>query len=1166
MKERIPPLTKLSTFVGRIPELATFRQRLSIATIPAPIYSVTGPGGIGKSTVFARFEQISDEEDFTILRVDLEECRSAADVLTKLTSGPEGSVRFNRLRDSQSRLVQIWRMVGKKTRVWPGLLKDFAGAGIGGTVGGMLAGPAGIFVGATAGALAGTLTEQVAQSTMQTFSNVGISTDDALFAMDPEGALTSAFIEDVNMASNECRILLMLDGYDVPKRWNPWLFQMLLAPAGLKQQIPIAVSGRDHLGIEWRKLDREIVEFPLLPLLPGEAAQLARELGVTSEATINGIVTESHCIPWKVELLAEASLAGNLPQSTQTILGDSSNRLFVERVLNHLDDRQRTIVEAASIVRQFDQDRLKALLPARIESAEFYNFLQLGFIDQQTDGLWAVSNPVREELVRGMQQRAPDQYLGYNLKAATFFRTKMIRSTAEVRTNAAANSVYHALHCDPPTQITLTIEIFSLAAWPPDLATCDAIVGEVRARAADDESASCLQQYLEARIQGLRSEWMVARATLSKLSHTEGHCPPHLLGLALEQLGWIELYQGDLEAALKAFQKAHETFVSLGASAEIQLLLNKLGRANRRLGRWDLARAYHELITAEQLDSGAPTPAHIEAYRCLSRLWRDRGEWQKAIEACEKSIQLARAAKQTFDEALGSARAAELYCAEGRWNDAEISCNAAFPILLASKNDLAIGSAYHNSGRIAMWRDAKNQCLSSYVTALFHYRRFSANVGVVLLYLDLARFWIFQWQFDRALRYIHDATELAQTVGDRLPLATCCYLRGEVARLTGRFPEAKEEFVSALHDFERAENLYRVKETLLGLVMCLWKLQDPTYATARAKLRRLFRKETSVYLKLRFRLLELLLGKAKRRKATRDDISKIAEDAEHYSPTLGRQFINELGAIATPNFDRNAKHKQSANDETSIRNSSDYVISAAGELKINPGGESEKATIAGTFVILHHGLSSMRAEERVQGRVDSDLDPASNDTASKQSHAAVEQFAIRGVDWSTISLHTAPARRAYETAFLVAKELTKRMASDIEIRVWMDLDNICLGEWEGRLKSEMLSVIGYSRLSSGVDFGVKPPGLSPDNCYGERLLDVIARSISVLRLIARDRRNAIIVGHKMSLVIPATLLWAPSLVTDSHNRINWRNLKIPPGGFIVFDSGEAKIGSYESSC
>ena len=1153
MGERIFPLIKISPFVGRIREQKTFRERLVVCTLPAPIYSVTGAGGIGKSTLFAQFERICREDGFVTLKVNLEECRSSIELLTAATSTQQHAVPLERLRTSQCRLAQIWNTVAKKERILPDLLKDFSGSAIGSALGGVVGGPPGVLVGALAGAVVGKLTKDVADSTIHTFAQAGISTDDALFAMDPERALTNAFIEDVNLFAEDGRIVLMFDGYDVPRRWNRWILETLLTPNGIKPEIPVAISGKDLLGIEWRKLDREIVEFPLRELFPQEAASLARELGITSETEVAKIVEESHRIPWKIELLSEAYLAGHLAPN-ETLPSDASNHLFVERALSHLDERQRTIVEAATVLRQFDQDRLAALLPQNIESKEFSELLQMGFIDRETSGLWSVSDPVRKEILRGLQQRAPDRFIRYQLAAADFFRSKMITSSAELRTSAAANSVYHALRCDQPQRLNIILEIFSTAVWPPDLATCDAIVAEVNLEAAQIDSAGCLLQYLEARALGLRSRWVDARSKLSDLTKDAQQCSPQLLGLALEHLGWINLYQGELEAALKAFGKAYETFITLGASDEIQLLLNKLGKANRRLGRWDLARTYHELVIAEKPTAKTAKPAHIEAYRCLSRLWRDRGEWKTAIDACEKSIEFARAAKQTFDEALGLARVAELYCAEGRWNDAEIACNAAFPILLASRNDLAIGSAYHNSGRIAMWRDAHDDCLSNYVTALFYYRRFAANVGVVLLYLDLSRFWILQRQFDRALRYVEDATQLAVDIGDTLPIASCNYLRGEIARITGKLEVSQDSLARALVGFERAENVHGIRETLLSLVPCVWKSRDPDYRKMRKRLNDLLWTETSDYLLLRFQLVGALLSsKSPPSKASRDKVAKVIQEAQRYSPALGRNFTEETRLVW--NQQQSNKRYESTPSSDSADN---YVLCPGGELKQrNPPNKSPQ--LCGTFITAHHGLTKLRAEGRIQGRIDSSLVPETRESASRLAQAITKEFTARDVNLSTISLHSAPARRTYETAFAVATELIAKGAADIQIRIWMALDNICFGEWEGRLKSEVAAVTEYTRISSGFDFGAQAPGLSPDGIRGERVIDVLRRTICAVRSIARQTENAIVVGHRISLLLPATLLWAPSLLTDEEKRINWRALRVKAGGYIVFGAQGAKI-------
>jgi broad specificity phosphatase PhoE/tetratricopeptide (TPR) repeat protein len=1170
-------LPRVVHFVGRSHELSVFADRLDTPTHPAPIISVTGPGGIGKTTLVAQFEEAVRTRQFVSIRVDFENHRTFVDAIRSVANDLQHKTHLPQLTAAWGRLARVWTAVGghashDKAITATGLLKDFAGAGIGGTVGGLVAGPPGIWAGAVLGTIGGKLTEAAADMTLRQFTSSGVSTDDALFAMDPVAGLTEALVRDINEVSRSGTVVLFIDGHTAGSFVDEWLRLRVLAPdVGLEPDVPIVVVGRTPLSIEWRKGAREIVPLPITALASSEAKDLTRRLGVADDPTIHIIIEASRCIPWKIELLTEAVLAGvSLTHNDAQQLRES-NVLFLERALSHLSESQRLLVEAASVLRRFDQDRLEAVIGGAVAATDFMALLTIGLLENDVTGPWGILEPVREEILDGIAQRSPQRLREYHSSAETYYLARL-SSAGVPNVGDAVEAVYHALVGRPETAIEAVLAVFAQMAWPPSLVGCDAIVSEVALAERKHASWRDLRVYLQARTLCLQSAWDDAHRELGELSLPDSSDPSRakLAALALEQRGWIDLHRGRLDAALREFQGAHAVFVNLGDTDRIDDLLNKLGRVTRRMGRWDLARKYHETVASDDPTFRRGTHARVEAHRCLSRLWRDRGQFEQALTECEKSVALARTGRHQYDEALGLSRIAELYCLLGRWSEARIACDSALPILRESKNDLAIGGAHHNAGKVAMWEGMRDEALCHYITALWFYRRLPANAGLVLLYLDLARFYILDRQRDRASRYLAAADTLADSSGgSSASAAVRQYFHGELARLGQEWTVAQEHFGAAVRSCIDSEDLHGQIESLIGLAMSQWHVSKTKASSTLKSASTLLDKNEYPDLRPRHDLTAaaFLYERGTHVKALAAGEAALVR-ARQFSPSLARSLARELAQFWKFGADERATFlRRFIGGEESRSPQSSF----AKTVSLGPGGElvgpAPLERIAhrqqNVVVALHHTLSQFRTEGRIQGRLDSDVAADTPARLGRVSAAVVAELSSRAVNLKTVTVYTSPAKRAYETAFAVLQRLQDASGKVPTLQVLEELENICLGEWEGQERPQVADSKEYSRLSSGYDFGAVAAGVSADGIAGEEVLASILRGAAVLERISIAEHDAVVVGHRMTLMVAAALYWKSDLLRAVDGRTTWRALPVPHGGYLLKAGDEVVVGTID---
>jgi broad specificity phosphatase PhoE/tetratricopeptide (TPR) repeat protein len=592
----------------------------------------------------------------------------------------------------------------------------------------------------------------------------------------------------------------------------------------------------------------------------------------------------------------------------------------------------------------------------------------------------------------------------------------------------------------------------------------------------------------------------------------------------------------------------------------VETLLNHLGRISRRLGNRALALEYHKkVLTAAGEQSGAESQGVIEAHRCLARLYRDFGRWADAAASLETSRQIARSQGDRYDEALAISRKAEIECLLGSWQEARLDCSVALGMLSKYENDLALAGTFENTGRLSTWVGANDEALSNYISALWCYTRLSAKVGIALSFVDLARHYQLENVLSRALEYSAQASAIAQGVGDLVLKAVALNVNANARRLSGDASQAAEAFRANLKCLEEGGDSYHAAEAAIGVAACLLQEGKDTSQALKDAHKHL---DGSNYPDLASKY-KVIVGLAARRSGKRMAQKIISEgicDAGKFSPRLAESLRSELSVLW--NVRIASSDPETARTNTMSDDILESISVAAGpdRLKLKLPAPLLKVRRGQKLVVLHHGLSSMRHDGRIQGRIDAGLMHDCRPAIVANSKAITERLQGLGVDLRTIRVLSAPARRAYETAFIVVDELRGQSRQIPVLRVRRSLENIGLGDWEGQRKQDLAMSENWIALSSGRNFSVAAPGRSADGTSPESLREVINRVYSVLSDLVEDDASAILVGHKMSLIIPAILLFSPTLLVDADQVLNWRAFDFSPGtGLIISEDSIERV-------
>jgi|GEM_PF-3413882 len=1160
------PLQRSSVFVGRNEEINTFNRFINNKYEQPLIFSICGSGGIGKTSLLDYYSGLGEQNHRLLIKVDLEDAKTKLDILSTICNYSK-IAKFKKFQKGIKELTDIWSKVFKSSKnenhVLKSFIKDFTGAGLGGTLGLIVGGPLGLVMGASAGALSGVVLDKTLPENLKIFNSLGISEKDALFAMNPINSLTKAVVQDLNDLAKQTDIIIIMDNYERARDLDDWLrLKFIEGNPQLRKNITLFIESRDPLSIEWKKLNRQLIKIPLNPLLPQDVTELLFKMGISDEEIISFIIEESKCIPWLVELLAEAEIVSkNLPQDDK-INTSSSHDLYVERLMNHLDEKQCRIIEAASCLRAFDQDILNATLDEKVDTSEYKKITNLSFIEIRRDQKWALTEVVRQEIEANVKNRSLERYNKYHESALEYFRLLFSKNITKVY--IALEIIYHGLKRDSELGLDLACKIFDSACWPPNYVLCEAIVGEIRLSTSKGICPSGWSEYLQARLMYLKNQWIESKKILEHLGQ-DIELSSKLHALSFEQLGWIEFHQGNLKIALGILQKAHKINEQLNNTIGIDMTLNHLGRISRRLGQKQLAKAYHETVLKRTESSQISSQESIEAFRCLSRLWRDEGEWNKAVYNLENSLVQARKIGKRFDEALALTRLAELYVMQGRWHDAQISSQTGLDILETSDNDLALGGAYQNAGRIEMWLGNSDNSLTYYLNALLFYRKISAKTAITLVQIDLSRFFLLKESYKRAEDYADNAMKSIISIGEKRIEGICIFITAEIKRKKQDYNEAMSLYETSLQIFRENNDKYHIIQSLLGTIICLWKTSPKVPSNIIKEIENII--STSIYPDLipKYNFIRgCIQYKSGKIKIGYKRYKGALEAAKSYSKLLYEDLLSDLknlwGIYPSTKDDEYINHKDYCKPITN--NSIKEYISlniSTGRITINEVKGIDLLQKDQHIILLHHTLTQQRIDKVVQGRDDTSIPESITKQLPYIADQVLSFLISRQVNLAELDIYSSPLKRAYEVAFALVEGITNMTKTLSKIKISSRLENIGLGSWEGKQKNEVLQDVHYQKMSSGSDFLIQAPDISSDRTLPESPYEVIKRAINIILEIVSQKRNTIIVGHKMSLIVPGVLLFAPNLMMEPDGYINWRTLSFPEGGFIYINSQKVII-------
>ncbi|MCA9974374.1 MAG: hypothetical protein KC413_01435, partial [Anaerolineales bacterium] len=405
-------------FVGRTEQLAQFRQNLALPYDDEQrlfLYNIWGQGGVGKTTLLHRFQQIAQ----------------SANCVTALTNEAETDVpavmaRLVRQFQEQghdcsnfSKRYQVYRQKREELEASPDAPQGFAAFAARTLVKTGVHFARRVPVG---GAIFDLVDEDVVATQASEWAEYVrrqlTNKDEVSLILNPEAILTPLFLQDLQDIAEEKTLLLLFDTYErTGSILDNWLRDVLDGRFGdLFPNFVIVISGRESLDPnQWSAFASVLGQFPLNPFTESEAREYLSLKDVTNEEVIQVILQLSGRLPILV-----ATLAMESPDDPARI-GDATGTA-VERFLKWVDDpHQRQIALNAALPRHFNQDILALLSPEH--GQQLFDWLKkMPFVMKRMDDMgWEYHDVVRTQMLRYQRRQSPRNWSTLQGTLAAYF-------------------------------------------------------------------------------------------------------------------------------------------------------------------------------------------------------------------------------------------------------------------------------------------------------------------------------------------------------------------------------------------------------------------------------------------------------------------------------------------------------------------------------------------------------------------------------------------------------------------------------------------------------------------------------------------------------------------------------------------------------------------------
>lgn len=238
----------------------------------------------------------------------------------------------------------------------------------------------------------------------------------------------AALAESLNMAAMSRQgLILFIDTYEACKPIEPWLRDRWLPQLAI--DVRVCTAGRYPHGEEWLRApgwNGLVHNLRLGPLNRQAVERYALSRGIAEGHVRESIERFSQGIPMALTLACDAAAQYGPDVLREGVWRRQTIHALCGMLLQDMKDSlEKRLLDAASVLRRFDQELLEAVAGAEIADEAFRALCKLPFIGFSDEGGWRVATAVREWVKTDLRSRAPETAELYESRALRALQVRL---------------------------------------------------------------------------------------------------------------------------------------------------------------------------------------------------------------------------------------------------------------------------------------------------------------------------------------------------------------------------------------------------------------------------------------------------------------------------------------------------------------------------------------------------------------------------------------------------------------------------------------------------------------------------------------------------------------------------------------------------------------------
>ncbi len=502
-----------------------FAQWLTAKELPKRLLVIYGVGGVGKSSLLRMFRLHCKTQKVPVALASGDEEKSAVDVLARWAEDlradavrlPAFDKTFGHYRALQAKVADEAQKSRDKLAGLAGKAASKTAESVAGALAGAALGSAIPGIGTVVGALGGLGAEALVE-----WLRGFLKQPDIDLLLDPAKKLTEDFLADLAKAAAKQRMVLMLDTFEQMSGLEDWTREVAQYLTGNVENVLLVIAGRavPNWGRAWPTWMSHAEVEELKPMSEEDMHEVARRYyatirgGEPDPQQVEAIIRFARGLPMVVTGAVQLWVQYGV-EDFQAVKAEVVADL-VERLMEGVPKEMVPALEAAAVVRWFDQPVLRAVLK-QDDVRDVYNELRrFPFVRARGEGL-ALHDAVRDIIEENLKVHDRERHRELHERAAACFEARLEKVTGKEAERLKLEVLYHRIRADEDAGIMLFQEMAEELARFGMVNRLRALLNDVNTYPLERESSKLWREYYGARVIHLEGKLEDARERYSRL-------------------------------------------------------------------------------------------------------------------------------------------------------------------------------------------------------------------------------------------------------------------------------------------------------------------------------------------------------------------------------------------------------------------------------------------------------------------------------------------------------------------------------------------------------------------------------------------------------------------------------------------------------------------------